>query len=284
MADKIERDHWHPAFVGAMEIEFIQYKGLLEFDEEHQLSREPLRMDLLVIKKDEATEVTNEIGRLFRQYNVFEYKSPDDGLTIDDYIKTVGYAYLYKGQGKTVDEIPFDGLTVTLVRGNMPEGLFERIQRLGGTVVEQFPGVFYISGVVNIPTQFVLTSSLDKLLHTSLRLLTKRATEEDAERFIEMASKFTEPGDIHNADAVLQVSVSANREIYENVKRRNPAMCQAMKDLMKDEIQEENQKAVDVSLIAAIKNLMVKCDWDATKAMESMGIPATDQIRYASRL
>ena len=35
MADKIERDHWHPAFVGAMEIEFIQYKGMLEFDEEH---------------------------------------------------------------------------------------------------------------------------------------------------------------------------------------------------------------------------------------------------------
>ncbi|MBQ8093784.1 MAG: hypothetical protein IJ242_09445 [Clostridia bacterium] len=99
-----------------------------------------------------------------------------------------------------------------------------------------------------------------------------------------MARKFTEPGDRHNADAVLQVSVSANREIYENVKRRNPAMCQAMKDLMKDEIQEENQKVVDVSLIAAIKNLMEKSGWDAIKAMESMGIPATDQIRYASRL
>ena len=138
--------------------------------------------------------------------------------------------------------------------------------------------------MVSTPTQFVLTSSLDKILHTSLRLLTKRATEEDAEWFIEMARKFTEPGDRHNADAVLQVSVSANREIYENVKRRNPAMCQAMKDLMKDEIQEENQKVVDVSLIAAIKNLMEKSGWDAIKAMESMGIPATDQIRYASRL
>ena len=284
MADKIERDHWHPAFVGAMEIEFIQYKGLLEFDEEHKLSREPLSMDLLVIKKYADAEVANEIGRMFRKFNVFEYKSPDDGLTIDDYIKTVGYAYLYKGQGKTVDEIPFDELTVTLVRDNMPDGLFESVKRLGGTVEECFPGVYYISGVVSTPTQFVLTSSLDKTLHTSLRLLTKRATEEDAERFIEMASKFTEPGDRHNADAVLQVSVSANRKIYENVKRRNPAMCQAMKDLMKDEIQEENQKAVDISLIAAIKNLMEKSGWDATKAMESMGIPATDQIRYASRL
>ena len=80
-------------------------------------------------------------------------------------------------------------------------------------------------------------------------MLTKRATEEDAERFIEMARKFTELGDRHNADAVLQVSVSANLEIYENVKRRNPAMCQAMKDLMKDEIQEENQKAIDLDRV-----------------------------------
>ena len=52
MADKIERDHWPPAFVGTMEIEFIQYKG----------------------------------------------------------------------QGKTVDEIPFDELSVTLFRDNMTDG------------------------------------------------------------------------------------------------------------------------------------------------------------------
>ena len=41
---------------------------------------------------------------------------------------------------------------------------------------------------------------------------------------------------------------------------------------------------MDVSLIAVVKNLMKKTGWDASKAMEYIGIPATDQMRYASRL
>ena len=40
------------------------------------------------------------------------------------------------------------------------------------------------------------------------------------------------------------MSVSANSEVYENVKRRNPLMCEALRELMKDEIQEEKDEAV----------------------------------------
>ncbi|MBQ9437598.1 MAG: hypothetical protein IJU50_04635, partial [Lachnospiraceae bacterium] len=111
-----------------------------------------------------------------------------------------------------------------------------------------------------------------------------KAKEEDIENFIQMAQSFADKEDKQNADAVLQVSISANEEAFENVKRRNPAMCKAMKDLMKDEIQEENQKAIDTSLIAAIRSLMKKKGWDATEAMDSLSIPEIDQIRYASHL
>ena len=61
-------------------------------------------------------------------------------------------------------------------------------------------------------------------------------------------------------------------------------MCEALRDLMKDEIQEERQDAVDIALLSAIKNQIEKLGWDAAKTMNNMGIPATDQIRYASRL
>jgi len=241
MVGKIEKDHWHPGFLGAIEIEFIGYKDNLIFDDEHELSREPLKMDLLIIKKNKGTVIQNQIGEIFREHNVFEYKSPEDGLTIDDYYKTVGYAYLYKGLGKTVNEIPSSELTVTIVWDAKPVAFFKEVELAGGNIEEKYPGVYRISGLVNIPTQFVLTKSLDRKLHISLRLLTKHLTEEDAARFIEMASKFTEPGDPHNADALLQVSISANKEVYENMKRRDPLMCQALKELMKDEIMEERQ-------------------------------------------
>ena len=60
MAGKIERDHWHPGFLGAMELEFIEYKRDLVFDGEYQLSKEPLRMDLLIIKKRKDAVVENQ--------------------------------------------------------------------------------------------------------------------------------------------------------------------------------------------------------------------------------
>ncbi len=284
MAGKIERDHWHPGFLGAMELEFIDYKDELVFDGEHQLSKEPLKMDLLIIKKKKDAVIANQIGAIFRQYNIFEFKSPRDSLTIDDYIKTVGYAYLYKGLGKSVNEIPHSELTVTLVRDILPEGLFKSIAAEGGAIREIYPGIYHISGIVGIPTQFVLTSRLDKKHHTTLRLLTENAKEEDIENFLFLTNKFIDLSDRRNADALLSVSVPANREAFENVRRRNPAMSDGLREFMKDIIEEENQKAIDTTLIAVVKNLMKKYGWDANTAMESMGIPASDQIRYAARL
>ena len=51
MSNKLEKNHWHPGFIGAMELEFKRYRRDLDFDNEHQLSKEPLKMDLLIIKK-----------------------------------------------------------------------------------------------------------------------------------------------------------------------------------------------------------------------------------------
>lgn len=51
-----------------------------------------------------------------KKYNAIEYKSPEDSMTIDAFYKTVGYACLYKGYGKTVNEISLSELTVFLFR------------------------------------------------------------------------------------------------------------------------------------------------------------------------
>ncbi len=42
---------WHPAFCGAMEMVLVSDKQLFEFLREYPLSKEPLRMDLLIVKK-----------------------------------------------------------------------------------------------------------------------------------------------------------------------------------------------------------------------------------------
>lgn len=45
------RISWHPAFLDAMRLELDLYHEYLQFNVEYQLTAEPLRIDLLIIKK-----------------------------------------------------------------------------------------------------------------------------------------------------------------------------------------------------------------------------------------
>ena len=78
-------------------------------------------------------------------------------------------------------------------------------------------------------------------------MLSKSAQTDDIQRFTELASAFTEQGDKEKADAVLQVSVAANRKNYDKV-RRTSDMCEALRELMKEEIEEELKKNRDKAI------------------------------------
>ena len=67
---------WHPGFVAVVDLELAADRGHLVYEKEYNLNRKPLQIDLLVLKKDRGLRLENEIGRLFRKYNLMEYKSP----------------------------------------------------------------------------------------------------------------------------------------------------------------------------------------------------------------
>ena len=233
---------WHPGFYGAMEIELIANKGAFEFQREYNLSKEPIRMDLLIIRKLRDVPIKNEIGYIFKKYNVVEYKSPDDGLTIDDYYKTVGYACLYKGLGDTVNQIPAKELTVSIFRHRYPRELFRELSREGFTVKEAFPGIYYVRGTVPFDVQIAVTSRLKGGSHKSLRLLCTNVEKEDAREFIREAIFLSNQGDRNNMEAVLRASIAANREIYNEI-RRQSKMSSVLWDFFKEEIEEEISEA-----------------------------------------
>ena len=70
---------WHPAFCAAAELEFAENSAELDFHREYNLGKKPLQIDLLVVEKLDDVCIQNEIGKIFRRYNVIEYKSPGDG-------------------------------------------------------------------------------------------------------------------------------------------------------------------------------------------------------------
>jgi hypothetical protein len=111
---------------------------------------------------------------------------------------------------------------------------------------------FLLKGNLLFPVQIVVTSELSPENHSSLRVLTNKAKVEDVTNFLLQTKELASPGDKNNIDAVLQASVAANANIFDDV-RRNANMCQALRELMKDEIEIELANARKEAAEAARK-------------------------------
>ena len=144
-------------------------------------------------------------------------------------------------------------------------------------------------------TQIVVTGQLSRENHSGLRILSRNAREEDVRAFIHRAALLTEPGDRDNVEAVLQVSISANGKVYDEV-RRDFGMCEALRELMKEEIEEERNKGRESgiaegraegrenAILASIQNLMDSMKWTAEQAMDALKLSVDDRAKYAAKL
>ena len=245
---------WHPGFEGGIELRLRHHRSKLHYLHELALGKLPITLDTLVIVKEDGYEVTEDIAAIFLKYNVFEYKNPDDALSIDDYYNLISYMTHYKTVTGKTDEIRADQITGTMIRQRYPEKMFKEVRRLGGQVEKHYPGIYYITGLIHMPTQVLVQPELNGPENAVLRVLTKRATEEDVRAFIEETGTYTDKVDKNNADAVYQVSVSANRELYAELLRRDPDMCTALRELLNDEIQAEIKCSEERSVLEHAKS------------------------------
>jgi len=149
---------WHPAFIEALQLELEDYKDVLEFHSELQLTTEPLRIDCVVIKKKKEVKIKKNIGRIFRTWNLMEYKSPDDYVSVNDYYKVYGYACIYT----YLNEIPITDLTITFVESRYPRELIKHLKNVRGYIVAKTgSGVYNVKGDV-IPIQIINNRQLSK--------------------------------------------------------------------------------------------------------------------------
>ncbi len=176
MSKEQNRISWHPAFRAAAELEFKEDINDLIYESEHSLSKEPLRIDLLILHlKNHKKILHSEIGKLMRKHNIIEYK-----------------------------------------------------------------GIFYISGFP-FPLQIVVFNLVDKKLHSAFRLLSRKANISTIKEFLHNTRGMNTPQDMNNINAILQVSYNANKEIYEKIRKGDSDMCEALRDLFKDELEEQYQ-------------------------------------------
>ncbi len=231
---------WHPGFVAAMELELMEYNGKLDFKMEHSLNTKPLQIDLLIIKKYEPIDITNETGRIFKKYNIMEYKSPNDSLNIDTLYKSQAYAALYKTSGNIVNEINADDITVSLVRERKPVELFKHLKSKNVQITMPFNGIYYINDMVLFPTQIIVTDELSGEEHTWIKSLSHKLKIHDMQNLLYHIVKLRSDYEKELADSVLEVALRANKTLIEKL-RGDGKMSGALRELLEPVIQDQKQ-------------------------------------------
>ncbi|MDR2922218.1 MAG: hypothetical protein LBU85_02605 [Treponema sp.] len=196
---------WHPAFVEALQMELEAYKDVLEFHAEFQLTSEPLRIDCVIIKKVKDVVIKKNIAVIFREWNLLEYKSPDDYVSIEDFYKVYGYACLYA----SFKRIPVTSLTVTFVESHYPAGLIDHLRKTRGYTVEKTgPGIYNVTGDI-LPIQLIDSRQLTEDENLWLKNLSNRL---DYLKIRRISSEAYRHGKVAQLLAYLQVIARANTE------------------------------------------------------------------------
>ena len=185
--DTHTRIAWHPAFIEALQMELEEYQNILEFHAEYQLTSEPLKIDCVVIKKTRNIRIKKNIAAIFRKWNIVEYKSPGDYISVADFYKVYAYACLYVA----LNDISVTDLTITFIENRFPRKLITHLSEVRGYIIDEISiGVYNVTGDI-LPIQIIDRKKLslkenlwlkglsDRLKIEELNLVTEKAARKD---------------------------------------------------------------------------------------------------------
>ena len=294
MSDERHKIDWHAGFAGGLELCFVDYCNVIDIEREYELTKGSPRIDFIVVKKDKAAVIDNDIGRTFKTYNIIEYKNPNDALNVDVVWKCIGYAGLYKGLGKTVDAVPEKEITISIFRSRYPRKFFEYCKKEGRTTVKTASGVYKVQGFSAIDLQIVVTRELEDESLLALKIMMADADKNDIRRFINNTKDIDTPGLLEDLRVVVKVSSSVNEALFEEVLKESDAMStiekleQAReKALAESEAKgraEGHAKGSEETLLISIRNLMRNMSISSQDAMKALGLDAQTQKKFKAML
>jgi hypothetical protein len=213
---KKEKTLWHTAFVQALQLELEDYADALEFRAEYQLTSEPLRIDVVVVKKKDGVKIDKNIGRIFRTHNIVEFKSPRDSFSVIDLYKTFVYVFLYA----VVEGVDARECTLTLAGARKPAKLMEYLRTTPVYRVEKSAeGVYYVHGK-DFPIQIVETKRLSEQENVWLANLRDDLTAQNAERVLAESGKKREAGIAAYLYALMTAHPKIFTEVWDMTKRQ----------------------------------------------------------------
>ena len=101
-------------------------------------------LNKLIIKVKEGERIQKNIGRIFRKYNIIEYKEPGETLTINDFYKGYGDGCFY------LSNIDLES-DITFISNSYPDKMIRHLKNFRKLEVELMePGIYYVTGDVII--------------------------------------------------------------------------------------------------------------------------------------
>ena len=237
---------WHPAFYASIQIELSEEADKLIFEQEHNLGTKPMLIDVLVIKKNQDIPIRKNLGRIFRKYNIIEYKSPEDYLSVDDFYKVYGYCCFYKSQAEKQNGIKVEELTITFICSHYPRKFIKHLKSKRQMEIEKFDkGIYYLIGDM-IPMQLIVTPKLSEQQNLWLKHLTNKLKSSEVKSLIQEFKKY-ENQRLHKS--VMDLIIRANNEAFKEAKD----MCDALMELFKDELEESRRQGMEQIIRNALR-------------------------------
>ena len=261
------RLQWHPGFSAALRVELEEELDELCIEDEHMLSKKPMQIDVLVVKKKGEQPIRKNIGRIFRKHNIIEYKSPEDYLSVNDFYKVYGYTCFYQSETKRVKEIQPEEITITFICNHYPQKLLEHLRQFKGIEVKkQEAGIYYLSGD-SFPIQLVIVKELSKEENYWLQNL--RCNLKIGEEIQEVVRRYEQVKHKAYYSDVMNLIVRANQKQMEEEKN----MCEALNELFAEELREADLRGrkEGIELVKKIFKMTAK-GWPVENIAQECGI------------
>jgi len=200
--------HWHPAFIEAIKMELKPYLDKIEILPEFPLTAEPLKIDCIIIKKSKELIIKKNFAEIFKDWNIMEYKSPRDHVSVNDFHKVYAYACLYS----VIKNVPVDNITISFVESRYPRKLIVFLEKIRNYKVEKTnSGIYTVKGDI-----FAIQIIDSRHLSDDENLWLKSLSEQlDNNAIGKVISEIKKQDKTVNIEAYIDVISRANTGLFE---------------------------------------------------------------------
>ena len=160
---------WHAGFFSALRLDLSEDLDKLEIIKQVEVTQMPIILDVLIIRRFKNIPLVSDFDKIFKIYNIVEYKSQDDRLDINNLWQLLAYTAYYVFQNK----IAAADVTMILARARKPVKLIRELEQLGYSFQAVEKGIYKIEGKLPFTTYFINLAELDEDNHLFLKSFKK---------------------------------------------------------------------------------------------------------------